>query len=375
MRSAILTLAVVTALAPVTAMATRSFAGDEPKPSEATPAPSIKPTLLVTLPVSGRIGSLAFDSKGEKLVTVGSDTPGASAGEMDAWSKGTSRGDIHIWNVASGAEIAHFGNDCGGLFDVAFAPDDKTIITAGRAANSPKKGEVRIWDAQTHKLIRRLAGPTNWVICLARSPDGKLIAAGGFDRAIRIWEAATGKEVTVIKQPKLGARSVAFSKDGKTLVAGYGTGLVYLFRVGTWDELNFFEGGKNFFLLSADISPDGKHLIAAGAEVKPAPGRNQEGLIYVWDVASAAGERADRLEQLVSGVAFSPNGKYYASCGFVSRIWTTDKGEDVADLQRDGSTSEDKIRFSPDGKRLALGAVNNVTVWDVSGLGPANRGK
>jgi WD40 repeat protein len=355
-------------------MATRSFAGDEPKPSEATPAPSIKPTLLVTLPVSGRIGSLAFDSKGEKLVTVGWDTPGASAGEMDAWSKGTSRGDIHIWNVASGAEIAHFGNDCGGLFDVAFAPDDKTIITAGRAANAPRKGNVTIWDAQTHKPIRSLAGPTNWVLCVACSPDGKLIAAGGFDRATRIWEAATGKEVTALKLPKLMPRSVGFSKDGKILVAGYGTGSVSLFQVGTWDEVNTFEG-RGVILFSADLSPDGKHLIAAGAEDKPPPGRNQEGRIYLWDVATSREERADRPDELVSGVAFSPYGKYYAACGFVSRIWTTDKGEAVADLKRGGSTSGDKIRFSPDGKKLALGGLNNVTVWDVSGLGTGNRGK
>jgi WD40 repeat protein len=375
MRNAILTLAVVTALAVVAALATASFAGEEPKPSKATPAPLIKPTLLATLPVSGRIGSLAFDSKGEKLVTVGWNTPNGSAGEMDAWTKGTSRGDISIWNAASGAEIAHFGNDCGGLFDVAFSPDDKTIITAGRAANSPKKGEVRIWDAQTHKPIRNLAGPTNWVICLAFSPDGKLIAAGGFDGAIRIWEAATGKEVKVLKLPKMSPRSVGFSKDGKTLVAGYGSGLASLFQVGTWDELNFFEG-KNFYLLSAEMSPDGKHLIAAGTEEKPAPGRNQAGLIYVWDVATSAQERADRLDQfVVSGITFSPDGKYYASSGFVSRIWTTDKGEVVADLQRDGATSGDKIRFSPDGKRLAVGALNNVTLWDVSDLGPANGGK
>jgi WD40 repeat protein len=349
MRSAMLTLAVVAALA------ASSFAGDEP--------------------VSGRIGSLAFDSKGEQLVTVGWDTPGSSAGEMDAWTKGTSRGDIHIWNVASGAEIAHFGNDCGGLFDVAFSPDDKTITTAGRAANAPKKGEVRIWDARTHKLIRSLAGPTNWVICLACSSDGKLIAAGGFDRTIRIWEAATGKEVKAVKAPKWMPRAVGFSKDGKTLVAGYGNGLVSLFRVGTWDEINFFEGGNNFFLLSAEISPDGKHVIAAGAEQQPAPGRNQEGLIYVWDVATGAQERADHVDQLVSDVAFSPNGKYYAACGFVSRIWTSDKGEQVADLKREGSTSGDKICFSPDGRKLALGALNNVTVWDVSGLASANRGK
>ena len=280
------------------ALAKSSFAGDEQKPSAVM--------LLHTLPVSGRISSLAFDSKGEKLVTVGWDTPGASAGEMDAWTKGKSRGDIRIWNVASGTEIAHFGNDCGGLFDVAFSPDDKMIITAGRAANSPRKGEVRIWDAQTYKPIRSLAGPTNWVICLACSPDGKLIAAGGFDRAIRIWEKATGKEVTALKLPKMMPRSVRFSKDGKILVAGYGTGSVSLFQVATWDEVNTFEG-RDFHLFSADISPDGKRVIAAGAEEKPPPGRNQGGWIvrlghrHVSPRESGLAECACQWRRLLAG--------------------------------------------------------------------------
>ena len=327
MRSAILTLAMAAALAK------SSFAGDEQKPSAVT--------LLHTLPVSGRISSLAFDSKGEKLVTVGWDTPGTSAGEMDAWTKGKSRGDIRIWNVASGTEIAHFGNDCGGLFDVAVSPDDKTIITAGRAANSPRKGEVRIWDAQTYKPIHSLAGPTNWVICLACSPDGKLIAAGGFDRAIRIWEKATGKEVTALKLPKMMPRSVRFSKDGRSWSPATGRARSHSFKSATWDEVNTFEG-RDFHLFSADISPDGKRVIAAGAEEKPPPGRNQGGWIYVWDIATSRQERADWLNALVSGVAFSPDGKYYAAAGFASRIWTTDKGEAIADLKRTSSTSEDK---------------------------------
>jgi hypothetical protein len=53
----------------------------------------------------------------------------------------------------------------------------------------------------------------------------------------------------------------------------------------------------------------------------------------------------------------------------------TDRGEDFADLQRDNSTSSDTLRFSPGGKRLALGALHIVTVWDVSDVGPPRRGR
>src|SRR5579872_7082167 len=109
MRSAILTLALMTALTRA------SFAGDEKKAAQPTPAPRITPTLLVTLSVQARIASLAFDSKGEKLVTVGWDTRGGKSNDFEAWKKGTNRGDIRIWKLDGGAEIARFGDDCGGL--------------------------------------------------------------------------------------------------------------------------------------------------------------------------------------------------------------------------------------------------------------------
>jgi WD40 repeat protein len=368
MRYAILALDVMVLLQ------TLSFGDDEPKRAEESRAVSIEPTLLTTFSVPGRIDSLAFDSKGQTLATVGWDTPANSPSEMDAWKSGKSRGDIRVWNVASGAEIAHFGDDVGGIFDVTFSPDDRTIITAGRAANTPRKGEVRIWDAKTYKPIRSLGGQTNWVLCLACSPDGKLLASGGFDRTIRISVAATGKELKVLELSKMVPRSVGFSRDGETLVAGYGKGTATLWEVGTWEELKSFEA-KGMYLMFADVSPDGKRIAAAGAEEKPLPGKNQGGQIIVWNVATSLEERVFPLEESVSGVAFSPDGNYYATAGFISRIWAAGTGEEVADLKRGTATSEDKIRFAPDGKKLAIGAANSVTLWDVSGLGTLRRAK
>jgi WD40 repeat protein len=127
--------------------------------------------------------------------------------------------------------------------------------------------------------------------------------------------------------------------------------------------------------MSADLSPDGKHLAAAGGEEKRQPGKNQGGQLVVWNVATALEERVVPLDQMVSGVAFSPDSNYCAVAGFVSKIWATATGEELADLKRGGATSEDKIHFSPDGKKLAIGALNNVTLWDVSGLGTLARAK
>jgi WD40 repeat protein len=332
------------------------------------PDKAIRPALITSFHVPGHQASLAFDSKGENLVTVGwreSDIP--------AWQAGTSRGDIRIWNLAARSEIAHFGDEAGGLFDVAISPDDKTIVTAGRVLQSPNKGEVRIWDAKTQKPIRTLPGHTHWVVSVAYSPDGKLIATGSFDRCIRIWDAATGTPVIVLDFSRMLPRSLRFGTDGKTLVAGYESGSVVLWDTKSWTKRNVFKA-DGLILFSADMSGDGKRVVGAGPEKQPRPGQPQGGRIHLWDIATGREEQAMQVE-LVSGAAFSPSGNHFVAAGSPSRIWLSATGEEVGSFEHADGTSQDKIRFSADGKRLGVGGVAAATLWDVSGLGTKQDGK
>ncbi len=54
---------------------------------------------------------------------------------------------------------------------------------------------------------------------VAFSPDGKMLAVGGRDKAIRLWEAATGKLIRKLDVSRI--RSVSFSPDGKRLASGH----------------------------------------------------------------------------------------------------------------------------------------------------------
>src|SRR5262249_49843392 len=60
-------------------------------------------------------------------------------------------------------------------------------------------GAVRLWDARTGRLLRRLGDPADQIMTVALSPDGRRVAAGGGGPdgkgIVRVWDAAAGTPV------------------------------------------------------------------------------------------------------------------------------------------------------------------------------------
>src|SRR2546421_642469 len=80
----------------------------------------------------------------------------------------------------------------GELNQIAFSRDDKLL-----ASGSTDK-TVKLWDAETGKELRSLAGHSARVMSVAFSPDGKRLASAGHDGTVRIWDAASGEETLAL---------------------------------------------------------------------------------------------------------------------------------------------------------------------------------
>src|SRR5262249_12166675 len=133
--------------------------------------------------------------------------------------------------------------------DVAFAPDGKTIATAGADG-------IRLWDAETGAAIRQFAGRAYNVFF---SPDGRHISDG-----THFWDLASGEPIVELKT----AKAVSFSPDGKLLPAvgevGFGREIytARLVEVVTDKEILTLVRDKNW-ISSAAFAPDGRTVATA----------------------------------------------------------------------------------------------------------------
>ena len=83
-----------------------------------------------------------------------------------------------------------------GVFGLAFAPDDKTLVSTSW------DGTIRFWSLANHQVALTLAhdgGPVNSV---AFSPDGNLMATSGSDGTARLWPAATLEDIAASEKAK-----------------------------------------------------------------------------------------------------------------------------------------------------------------------------
>src|SRR5262249_44155284 len=124
------------------------------------------------------------------------------------------------------------------------------------------------------------------VFALARSPDGRLLAAAGSDRRIHLWSTETWQEIGTLEGHAAGLLALAISPDSKTLASGGNgvngrSGEVKLWDLTTQKLLGNLEGNASPVCCVA-FSPDGKTLAVGGDRVSA--GANSG--LMLWDITN-----------------------------------------------------------------------------------------
>ena len=305
-----------------------------------------------------------------------------------------SSGAIHLWDFARGKELRRFGWFPGGVGWLSFAPDGKTLASAGSW-----EPIVRLWDVATGEEAFPQPGHVQGVSALAISPADGTIFTGSYDGTVRRWEAASGRALGLVARFQGGVLALAIAPDGRTLLVGGHFGDLSLWSVEGRREIHRLHRIlKNYPARQVAYSPDGKTVAAertiwdvASGEVRAVLRARDEPKDYlpnwattfyspdgrrvitaepggarIWDLASGEEvHRAVRTDKVHDGgVALSADARFLATGGSFPfpagvapadstiRIWELDSGQEVATLPG----HEDAISglvFSPDGRLLA----------------------
>ena len=157
---------------------------------------------------------------------------------------------LRLWDTSTGKLRKVFGKHTSSVNTVAFSPDGKTIASASRGLIylwNTKGSLLRLWYARTGEHVEYPVDHIDYVRTVVFSPDGKLLASGGYDSRLRLWDASTGHHIVTLRG---GGDAVAFSPDGE-LLATRMEGTASLEAIGLWDV----QTGELRHVLSKHHSP------------------------------------------------------------------------------------------------------------------------
>jgi WD40 repeat protein len=106
-------------------------------------------------------------------------------------ASGGDEGAVRVWQPTIGRMVRIVRGYEGSVLAIAFAPDGGSFFSAGTS------GVIRRIDSESDEELGRWQASTDWVYCLAVSPDGKSLAAGDWSGQIH-WFAIDGRKLSLI---------------------------------------------------------------------------------------------------------------------------------------------------------------------------------
>ncbi|CAK4101877.1 unnamed protein product [Aphanomyces euteiches] len=279
-----------------------------------------------------------------------------------AWSPDGSRfvsadktGEIRMWNPTTGKQI---GEPMKGhrqwVTSISWEPFHRNPACE-RFASASKDGSIKIWNARTGRQLASLTSHTDSVECIKWGGQGLLYSASR-DRTIKVWAVEgddLGKLVRTLTGHAHRINTLALNVD-------------YVCRTGPFDHTFKTFDTREEMQAAAQARYD---AIRRGQPERLVSG-SDDYTLFLWEPAESKSpvERLTGHQQPVNDLAFSPDGRYFASASFDKKIklWNGASGKFIATLTGHvGAVYQ--VCWSSDSRMIVSASKDStIKVWDMA---------
>lgn len=181
---------------------------------------------------------------------------------------------LAIFNIATGKVKAQLDTEKELIQNLSLSNDGRFLAGAGFL------GIIKIWDLETHQLVKKLTGHVGGIYGTSFSPDGKYLASAGMDKTVKVWNLETGGIVKELAEHQILVSDVKFSPDGKYLASASWDKTIKLWNTGDWSLAKIMKGHVNS-IHSICFNDLGNKLVSGAGNNSVSEKDNS---IYVWDV-------------------------------------------------------------------------------------------
>jgi WD40 repeat protein len=148
---------------------------------------------------------------------------GLAFGPAGNWFLTWAEGRLHLWSLPDGNRVSSADAPGHSFAGLVVSPD-------GRWLAEPHARGVSIWRVPELRPHASLRGHPGWVTAVEFAPDGRTLMTAGEDQTVRTWDVETGQQQHALAWEVGEVGALAFARDGLTAAAGGRDGQVVV-----WD--------------------------------------------------------------------------------------------------------------------------------------------
>ena len=252
---------------------------------------------------------------------------------------------VKIWDLEEGRELVGFiGHDDDEIYSVAIDPLERFLVTAD------KNGLIKVWDLPMLMKGNRVSGHTGYADTILTSPDGKLVATGGYDKSAVLWNPADGQPLFHLKD-HAGTKVVpqGFRKRGAELITS-SSGQLRIWNTATGEHIKDIVYENDLVEMEEGVFlDDGKRFIGGSLSYKP----------VLWDIDEDNAITLDSPFAFHNEMALSEDQNFVLSGSYPGKTLNDNENDDWNDDDDDDEDEEEDVDNSEDSEDSEDNNENN----------------